>query len=366
MSMLEPIIGKCRELAVRKNQAPDLVRNQGVLFSRFITPEGMVENEAWVFSESTIIRFSKIGAIDFPLDTPFYSYADNAFTKNVSSYENVEDLRRTFATKAKGHWDAISATAQNQSHGYLATLESQAFLIPVVNLLNRLTKAFEPTDPHMVRVDKERIMMQRIGRSRTIMKNNPGLIFEGELILEFDGSSGTFFNIHPAFKDIKFVPAENSNIRGEYQHGRRYRTVPNITIDKKLIVDNGFCLIDVRDEYFKGIEFLFHELHSGAFNPESEKDVIDASRYGVDSMYRYSYISPLPSGGLSFQPYHLETPTMYYMLRLFEGYDFVYAGVFKTTRVRPILFVADSSDAGLPCIECLFGPLLPDNRGYIL
>lgn len=335
--MTTTIIRKGEELAVLKNTSRTTIGNQGVLFSSYIDDDGYERDEAWVISMYAIVRWSDCGVLDYPQDFPFFSYATGQFEKNETSFESVDKLRRIFAENTR------KFTTRGVDEG-LADIVP----IPVNNLANRIARTF----------DGERI--KKLERSRTIIKNNNGFVFERELILCYDGRNDLFY--HPEIPVAEFYPHPSSNLSGPFRDGMMYRT--EIISEKSDTVG----LIDVRSEYFKGIEIGIHEVIEGTYFPESERDVIDFSRYEPDRVLQYKYPFEPPSGGYRFDPVHIETPTLFYVLRIMEGFRFMDLYVTTKKETRPVLFVGVKTEdmKDFPLIEALVGPLRPEIRGYHL
>jgi hypothetical protein len=336
--MTKTIIDKGEYLATLKNRKPMMIRNQGILFGTYLDGDGNAQDEAWVITDYATVRWSDCGKLDFPEERPFFSYADGEFMKNETSFSDIRELRKLYEERTRDF------TENNIMRGKVDVVP-----IPINNLINRINRIYDPR-------------MHKIERSRTIFKNNNGFVFEGELILAYDEKNDVFF--HKSI-DVPFIPHKSSHKEGPFKDGQMYRTV---IVDEVVRDGQEIGLIDVRDEYFKGIEIGIHEVYKGTYFPDSEKEIIDFSLYPEERILRYKYPMEPLNGTYSFNPIHIETPTLYYVLMIMEGFDFFNMYVDTTTRVKPLLFesVRDGKEGDYPLIEAIVGPLKPEIRGYHL
>lgn len=317
------ILDKSREIAVLKNKSKNLIRNAGVLFGRY-EKDGQVYDEAWVISQYSIIRWSECGPLDFPEDRPFYDFMENTFAPNTTSFPDINVLRDKYTGYVKEY--------------------NQSFVIPVNQLVKRIKQEFP--------------IIEKIERSRIIIKNNDGFVFEEELVLLY--KDGNF--VFPAIPGARFFSdPKKSNIL-TYKEGQMYRAEMLAEPEPDTII------VNIKDEYFKGIEIGIHEVKEGVFFPDSEKEVIDFSAYPESRVVRYSYPETPPEGGYSFAPIHLETPAFFMGLRMMEGYNFARLFVSSDSRLKPVLItgIHEDSNKFMPKIEEIVGPLNPKIRGYYL
>lgn len=335
---VKAILERSRELAILKNNDSEaLVRNQGVLFGKYIDDSGSVKYEAWIVTLPSIVRWSNLPNLDFPEDRPWFDYAKGEFTEIIETY-SLDDVRRQY-----------SLTLNEFSERDIQSGRSNVFPVPIVNVLDRIGTIYGGDNIRMIE------------RSRTIIKNNNGFVFDNELILTYDKARDMFF--HPSMDGVEFYVHKNSNITEGFTDNMKYRAV---LIEEP--EENRVVLVDIRDVYFKGIEIGIHEVEAGTYFPDSERDVIDFSRYPDNRIVRYPYLETPPDNGFSFQPIHVETPALFYALRLMEGYTYAYLAVSAESRELPFVIsgVKDDSCSDMPDIEVLLGPLKPEIRGYHL
>jgi len=336
--MTKSIIDKGEYLATLKNRKPMMIRNQGVLFGKYLDGDGNTQDEAWVITDYATVRWSECGSLDFPEGKPFFSYADGEFQENRTSFPDIRDLRKLYEDRTS------HLTEDNIMRGKVDCVP-----IPVNNLINRINRLYEPR-------------MHKIERSRTIFKNNNGFVFEGELILMYDKDNDVFYH---SSLNIPFAPHKSSHKEGPFKDGQMYRTY---IVDEVKKGGEEIGLIDVRDEYFKGIEIGIHEVYKGTYFPDSEKEIIDFSLYPDDRILRYKYPMEPQNGSYSFSPVHVETPTLYYVLMIMEGFDFFNMYIDASSRIKPLLLesVKNQDMRDYPLIEAIVGPLKPEIRGYHL
>ena len=338
MNAIEAIIHKSRDLAVIKNsESKKHVINQGVLFGKYIDDRGDVCCEAWVVTVPCMVRWSDFGNVDFPEDKPWFSYSEGGFVENECSFD-VHELRKIWETRVR----EVDEMAIDRH-------KAEVFPIPIVNVLDRMANIYDGEN------------VQKIERSRTIIKNNFGFVFEDELILTFDKERDMFY--HPEMTGVEFYPHKDSNLKGGFEHEMKYRTVMVEEPEEGVVI-----LVDVRDIYFKGIELGIHEVFEGTYFPDSERDVIDFANYPEDRVIRYPYLMDPPADGYTFSPIHVESPALFYTLRIMEGYTYALMHVANDSRLKPFLLrgVKEGEAANMPTIEILMGPLKPEIRGYHL
>ena len=333
--MVDAIIDFGRELAIIKNEASK--ENQGILFGKAIDLNGDTVWEAWAFSEEAFVRIQSHRELDYPTEKPYYNYQKEAWTENTSD-QSIEDLRRFFSNNIVGVDDVA------RSRG-----KADRIAIPVVNLLETIGKLYNNDES-----------LEFINKSRTILKNNNGFVFDDEIILTYDANHDVFF--HPDLPDAAFYPKEkHSNLSGSFIDQMKYRCI--ILEEPE---ENRVALVDVRDEYFKGIEFLIHE-SKGVYYPKSEREVLDSGNYPLDRILRIPYVLEQPKDGYTFEPYHLETPALFYALRMMRGYRYAYFDISNQDRVSPILIsgVLEQGMTNMPDIDVLIAPLDPKIRGFV-
>lgn len=325
MTMTDAIIEKAREVAVLKNDTASRRRDQGVLFAEYVNEKGELKHEAWVISEVAILRWSEC-ALDFPRERPFWSYTTNEFTENTSSIKEVNQLRNLYL-------EFLGA-------------QKEMFLLPVNAIGTMIDQAFSD--------DSENL--KYIERSRTILRSNPGLVFEKEILLRF--RNGRFEN--PKFDYIWEVHPDSRFI-APFKEGQIYRC-NKIGMEKNSL--GTVVSIDVRDFYYKDvIEVLVHEVTTGVYMPKSDRDVIDSSNYHPSRVLRYPYQIAPPEGGYRFDPIHIDTTAFFSALRTLEGYSL--AEVYVSNNIRPIIIQGANPEFDeLPRIEAIIGPLNPEIRGY--
>lgn len=338
MNAIESILHKSRDLAVIKNsESKKHVVNQGVLFGRYIDDRGNPAYEAWVVTVPCIVRWSDFGDIPFDESKPWFSYSENAFVENECSF-NADSLRSIWDSRVRDVADAAIVKGK-----------AEVFPIPIVNVLDRMANIYDGDN------------IRKIERSRVILKNNFGFVFDDELILTYRSDGDVF--IHPDMPGVEFYPHDCSNLKGHFEDNMKYRTTMIEEPESGRVI-----LVDVRDIYFKGIEIGIHEVFEGTYFPDSERDIIDFSNYEDSRIIRYPYLMDPPDGGYTFKPIHVESPSLFYTLRIMEGYTYALLHTSNESRLKPMLIVGsrDEGSANMPTIEALVGPLKPEIRGYHL
>lgn len=321
------VIAKGRDLAILKNSATARARDQGVLFGRYQDEHNVLKSEAWVITELALIRWSECD-LQFPEDAPFWSYTENAFTENTSSFKDINDLRGVYLEYRR--------------------VMKDSFLLPVNTIAAAINNAF----------DNKRGEFEKIEKSRTIFRNNPGLVFEKEILLKFQ--NGQFTN--PSLPTYEFRPVAESNVQWPYQEGIIYRVNK---LNQEHYQGTTIVDIDVRDIYFKDvIELLIHETKT-VYMPKSDREILDSSNYDPSRVIRIPYLKDKPINGYSFDPIHLDTTALFYGMRSFEGYDFVEAFV-SPNSYHPIWIKgSDPSKPDFPVVEVIISTIDPKIRGYI-
>lgn len=329
MDIINEILQKSEDYAMKKNDSKMEPENQGVLFAHISTEKG-VDTEAWVISRFGIVRWSNLGWVDFPEHAPFFSFVKKEWIENKTVFKRMEDLKDLFE---RSRPDPFEMTP-----------------VPIANYTNRIAHLYGSVST-----------ASRINKSRTIIRSNPGLVFEGELLLKYDASRNIFYNK----RGVEARLSESSRIRTGFTNGRDYRTVPVGRTASGIEVD-------VRDAYFKGMEILIHEV-ANVYYPSSEKEIIDASNYYGDEIVsnhprviRYGY-PVMPDGGYNFDPIHIETPALFYMMSMYEGFDFAELFVNPKSRLSPVYFRSTPCERGPGyMIESVIVPINPSIRGYHL
>ena len=338
-SMTIEILDRGRNLAIIGNESKGFYRNRGILFGEYVNSGGAVEHDAWLISENVIVRWSDCGPLDFPPDMPFYSYTEERFVRNRTSFENIDHLRRLYYDRT------VVADPE-----YQRSRKSDMVPIPVAQLFKVMDREFGGAG-----------LEERIKHSRTIIKANDGFVFEKEIILRYDKDNGYF--VLPALPHVKFyADRDRSNLIGGFKHNQMYRAV----LIQETVPDRE-AIVDIRDEYFRGIEIALHEVTEGVYFPKSEREVIDLSVYPENRFYRYQFPIEPPIGGYRFQPMHFKTELLYYILKVYGGFSYLEMYLSTESRKRLAYLVSarseDMARKGYPLIETLLGPIRPEIRG---
>lgn len=328
MSLVNAILMKARDLAVLKNDSAARRRDQGVLFARYADQDGHLKSEAWLISEIAMIRWSNMaGDLDFPDDFPWFSFSEDRFTENTSSMKTIDDVRNLY----------MDITAGNK----------EMFKLPVNTTLRMIDSAFSEREGRFLQIE----------RSRTIIRNNAGYVFENEILLQMRGGQ----LVNPSLKDYAFQIAESSIIKS-FTDGTIYRA--NILSVNNDLFGGKIATVEVRDIYYKNmIEVLCHEVTKGVLFHKTDREFIDSSYYDKSRVLRLPYVVQPPEGGYKFQPIHLDTTALFYIFRAFEDYNV--ANTYVGEGVTPVIFHADEPTVeGLPMVEAIIAVIIPNIRGY--